>query len=45
MLYTKPELVTMANAVNAIQGQEKDCQPQADAGTFVDTIGAYQADE
>jgi hypothetical protein len=45
MQYNKPELVAMANAVKAIQNQNKDCQPQTDGATFVDTIGAYQADE
>jgi len=45
MSYTKPELVVMSRAVEAIQGVNKDCQQVVDAQSLQTTIGAYGADE
>jgi hypothetical protein len=41
MLYTKPELVPLASAVEAIQGVNKDCNVVSDSQLMELTIGAY----
>lgn len=45
MLYTKPEVITLASAVEAIQRVNKDCNQVVDSQSLQLTIGAYEADE
>lgn len=46
MRYEKPEVVKLANAVNAIQSQEKSATPADNMdSTIHTTVGAYESDE
>jgi hypothetical protein len=46
MKYNKPEVVKLASAVNAIQGQEKSQSPADNVDSFIhSTVGAYESDE
>jgi hypothetical protein len=46
MRYDKPEVVKLANAIDAIQGNSsKGVAPAETTSILISTVGAYEADE
>jgi hypothetical protein len=45
MFYTKPQLLTVAKAVHAIQANEKPCTSMDGSNPSLISANAYEADE